>query len=128
MKIKLDKLGKVKLSESQIQRQCIEYLRADGWIVRPAPRSGHKATRGAFSVPTGEPDLIAVKRYIQRGTGILPRREFWDVLLVECKEAKGQLRHTQVAWQLDAALRGMQTHVIRSLDDLKSILEGRRAA
>lgn len=108
-----DHRGRIKLSEREIQRQCIEYLRAHGWIVRPAPRNGTKAIRGAFSVPAGEPDLIAVK---WNGTAsFMP----WDVLLIECKAVGGSLSVSQRHW-CDA--HEEYVHVIRSLDDLKAVV------
>ena len=108
MPLSLDKRGKLTLSETQVQRQCIEYLRAQGWIVRPAPRNGTKAIRGAFSVPAGEPDLICVKR------GNPPRVEF-----VECKSTTGKLSFSQIGWAYGA---GFGVHVVRSLDELKRVL------
>ena len=109
--MKLDKRGKIALTEAQIQRQCVEYLRAEGWIVRPAPREGYKAARGAHRVPAGEPDLIAVKR--------MSRSAYWMVRFIEVKSAKGKLSEEQKAW-MDK--RGEEMFVVRSLEDLKRTL------
>ncbi len=114
--MKLDKRGKIALSERDIQRQVIELLRAHGWIVRPAPRNGTKAIRGAFSVPAGEPDLICVKSVR------FQNHWEWRVLMIECKEQKGKMRHTQVAWQLNAALSGIPVHIVRSVEDVEGLI------
>lgn len=101
----------MKLRESDVQRACIELLRYHGWIVRPAPRDGRKASRGAWSIPKGEPDLICVKR---SPLG-------WHVLLIECKSPKGKLSDDQVAWIRDT---GLPVHVVRSVDDVRELVDG----
>ena len=106
----LDKRGKIKLSEKDIQRQVIELLRAHGWIVRPAPRDGRKAIRGAFSVPAGEPDLICLKHISSFG---------FAVLLIECKSANGKLLESQKRWAYE---HDALVHIVRSVDDVKGLL------
>lgn len=113
--LKLDSRGKLALSESQIQKQIVEYLRAEGWIVRPAPRLGHQKRGGpVYEIPVGEPDLICVK-----WTGGV-----WDVLMIEVKASNGKLSKEQVLWA--------ETHcpvfMVRSVDEIKRILAaGERA-
>ena len=108
--MKVDKQGRLKLSEAQIQKACIELLRAEGWVVRPAPRDGRKAIRGAFSVPAGEPDLLCVKWYA-RG---------WKVLLLECKTLTGKLSDTQHEWADEHLGWGF---IVRSVEEVKAFLE-----
>jgi hypothetical protein len=110
--------GRISLSEAQIQRQCIEYLRAGGWIVRPAPKQGHRTGGAAYEIPAGEPDLIAVRAMLH-GDG----EYHHQVLLVECKTEVGIVSPEQKSWARWALSKhGMKVHVVRSLDDLKEIL------
>lgn len=78
----------LRVTERDVQRGCIELLRYHGWIVRPAPRDGRKAIRGAYSIPPGEPDLLAVRW--ENGA--------WRVLLIECKAPGGRLAPHQKRW------------------------------
>jgi hypothetical protein len=108
--ITLDKRGKLHLSEAAIQKQCVEFLRAENWIVRPAPREGYKASRGAHRVPAGEPDLIAVRYVYQWG---------WQVLMIEVKDSKGKLSEAQFQWWKK---QPFPLSLVRSLDDLRTIV------
>jgi hypothetical protein len=74
--------------------------------VRPAPRDGRKAVRGAYSIPKGEPDIIAVRL----------RDGEWQVALIECKSPKGKLSPDQEAWQ---AATGLPVALVRSPEDLE---------
>ena len=80
--MKLDKRGKLKVSEADVQKPIVALLRASGWVVRPAPRMGHHKRGGpAYEIPVGEPDLICVKWV----AGV------WDVLMIEVKASDGVL-------------------------------------
>lgn len=115
--MKLTKDGGLRVSEAQVQRACIELLRAEGWIVRPAARDGRKAARGAYSVPAGEPDLIALKAPADITD------DGWSVLLIECKAAGGRLSEVQRAW---AGVWGLPVWLVRSVEDLRAALREQR--
>ena len=117
--MKLNKHGRLAVSEAQIQRACVDVLRMAGWIVRPAPREGQKAARGAHSVPAGEPDLIAVKPRRTWLSGATGYRTDWRVLLVECKAADGRLSEAQCMWRGEWCA---PVHTVRSVDDLRAVL------
>ena len=107
--MKLDKRGKLKVSEADVQKPIVALLRASGWVVRPAPRMGHHKRGGpAYEIPVGEPDLICVKWV----AGV------WDVLMIEVKASEGVLSKEQKLWA--------ETHcpvfMVRSVDEVKRIL------
>lgn len=93
-----------------MQRACVEMLRWRGWLVRPAPRDGRKAARGAYSVMKGEPDLVAVK----------PEGGEWRVLLIECKSPTGRVQPEQAAWQRNF---GAPVFIVRSAEQLERLLQ-----
>ncbi|MFH1604498.1 MAG: VRR-NUC domain-containing protein [Pseudomonadota bacterium] len=103
MTLTLDKHGKLKISEAQLQRDCMKLLRLCGWYVRPAPKESYKA-----GIPTGEPDLLAVR----------PGRGLW----LELKTPDGKVSDVQRDWHKWARGRGDEIHVIRSIDELRELI------
>ena len=103
MKLTLDKHGKLHVTEAQLQAACVKLLRLSGWCVRPAPKETYKS-----NVPRDEPDLLCVK----------PGRVLW----LELKTATGTLSDGQWRWYHEARAEGYEIHVIRSVDELRSII------
>lgn len=111
--MQINKRGRLKILESDVQRACIDFMRAEGWLVRPAPRDARKAAKGAYSVPPGEPDLLCVKPN--------PDRVLW----IECKSATGKLSDEQIGWHMKAIVDGYDVRTVRSVDELKRIMRER---
>ena len=110
MRLTVDRKGRLKISEAQLQKACVELLRAAGWKVRPAPRLGHQQRGGAaYEVPKGEPDLLAVKA---------PSRILW----AELKTLDGRVSPEQKSWHAAARKAGFEVVVVRSVDDLREVL------
>jgi hypothetical protein len=106
--LSLDKRGRLHVTEAQLQRACIEFLRLSGWYVRPAPRQSQRTHGTAYEIPPGEPDLLAVKG----------GRALW----FELKTATGTLSKAQVIWHQRARQGGERVYVVRSVDQLRAAL------
>jgi Holliday junction resolvase len=95
-------------SESEIQKEIIDYLKAMGAIVI-RHNSGSSGRNNLKLSPVGFPDLQA----------ILARR----VLFLEVKTATGELRQSQRDMIAELYLRKQEVFVVRSVADVKRILE-----
>jgi hypothetical protein len=108
------------VSEAQVQRGCIELLRAEGW--RVFETHGHEAHKGHGEA--GQPDLVAIKR-----TPIVydawPR--WTQVLFVEVKVPGGRVSAAQKAWHAAAEADNFSVLVVSEVLDLRRYLKGERA-
>jgi len=69
----------------------------------------HSRMDRASTVSVGAPDFVVA----------LP---FGRTLWVECKSAKGKLRHDQAAWIATLKSLGHEAHVVRSLDQFLTLI------
>ena len=99
----------IKLSEKQLEKQCMDLLRAERWLVFQT--HGHQAFKSAGDV--GQCDLVAVKWF--------PHMHL-RTLFLELKTLKGRRSNEQCAWAERAYRLGFIVHVIRSIEELKAIL------
>ena len=94
------------LSESDIQAQCVEALRAAGWFVTVTSQD-----RGTRQQLSGLPDLICVKQD--------------RVLFVEVKAMRGRLRQSQrdffLALQEHTGMH-VDGFIVRCVEDLEPVL------
>ena len=99
--LKVDKHGKLKISEADIEETCSDWLALDGWRrLKTNPCSDRSRGKGFGEL--GMADDLYI-RY-QDGSG---RRVFWtDVMWIEWKSARGQLSPHQRAWATAERLRG----------------------
>ncbi len=105
----LDRNGALKLSERQIQKACVDFLRAEGWFVFET--HSHDA-RKSMGTP-GQPDLVALTRSMVVGTA--------KVLFIEVKRRRGgRVRESQTAWHKHAAEQGFQVLTVRDVDELRA--------
>lgn len=90
------------MSHDELEAQAVQYLEYRGWLV--------VQTHGPRNRPRqrGVSDLIACR----------PRRN----LLVEIKTDRDQLRPDQLEFADRAIRRGLEIHVVRSLDDLVALV------
>ena len=94
--------------EADIQRETIKLLKSANWLVFRM-----NAGRAKFNVqlcPPGTPDILAISK-----TG--------RVLWIEFKTLGGKLRPEQIKMHADLILRNQQVHVVRTLEDVRNILE-----
>ena len=103
----------IKISEKQLEKQCMDLLRAERWLVFQT--HGHQAFKSAGDV--GQCDLVAVKD-TRWGRPIGEVR----VLLLELKTPKGRRSTDQIAWAEKAKRLCFEVDVIRSIEELKAIL------
>ena len=98
----------LKLSEKQLEKQCMDLLNAEKWLVFQT----HSRLAYLSAGTPGQPDLIATAGY----------GDFKRVLLLELKTLKGKRSTKQLAWAGRATRLGFGVHVIRSIEELKAIL------
>ena len=97
------------MTEAEIQKQIIDYLKASGCTVIRVNSGRVKARNGYVHLaPDGTPDLLAITR---RG------RHVW----IEVKTPKGKLRDAQRAWIDRHRARGCEVVVARALEDVQGI-------
>lgn len=90
------------MSESDIQRQIVDALRAVGGYPIRIQSGRVKVARGWMTLaPAGTPDVLV----------LLPRgRCLW----LEVKDAKGRLRASQEAWRANVSRLGQLVATVRS--------------
>ncbi len=91
--------------ESLIQKEIIEYLKANNWLVTRNHTQGIKYTRGVGTNPNrGIPDLGIVKE--------------GRLTYIEVKTEKGKLSEDQKKWIKNAERYGVKTIVACSVEDV----------
>jgi hypothetical protein len=112
--IKVDKQGNIKLSEYEIQRQCISWIRHKhpGYICFSVPneacskRASHYKATGML---VGVSDLVLLK-------GDKP-------IFIEMKTPVGKQRTEQRTFQANVEALGYKYYICRSLEQFISIVE-----
>lgn len=97
------------MKESEIQKKIIDYMRLKGYFVWKNALGG-MMVGGKYMVKNpnaGMPDLCAVKDGITH--------------YIEVKTPKGRLSEAQKKWHATAYRYGVIVHVVRSIDDVRSI-------
>ena len=99
--LKVDKHGKLKISEADIEETCSQWLELDGWRrLKTNPCSDRSRGKGFGELGMADDLYIRYKDGSQR-------RVFWaDVMWIEWKSARGQLSQHQRAWTRVERLRG----------------------
>jgi hypothetical protein len=108
----------LKVSEAEIQRACIEYLRLQRWPDgSPAWEVYETHTHHAYASAgePGQPDVVAV-HYCTSGF------DFPVILRLEMKVPGKYATKIQRDW---AIRHGVAVYTIRSLEDLKAIVGGK---
>jgi Holliday junction resolvase len=94
------------LSESEIQKQIIDYLKTSGGIVFRM-NSGQRQNNVKLC-PAGTPDLFVV----------LPHKTLW----IEVKTETGKLRDSQKEMIFELLKRKQEVIIARSVDDVKGVI------
>lgn len=121
--LRIDKSGKLLLSESDVQRQCIDWLEIHGWrCIRTGYGAVHRNGKAVEHYgEEGMPDFLAIF-YTDMGAAAL-------VVWIEFKRPggrgcrKGTLSALQRVWRDVERQRGAMVWVIDSLEQLKSEME-----
>ena len=110
-KIKLNKRGKIELSEAQIVQQSIDYLRAHGWLCLRLQSGMFRSMDDRRAVRIGEkgmPDWLVIN------TRVRPHA----ICFIEFKTLRGKLSKEQKLWQANIHKMGLKVIVVRGLRDL----------
>jgi len=94
------------MTEAEIQKQIVEYLRAQNCTV--VRINSGSAKHNLKLAPAGTPDLLVIDRY---------GRHTW----IEVKGPKGKLREAQVEWINLHQARGVHVIVAYGLEDVQDI-------
>lgn len=96
-------------TEQDIQKQCLDYLKENGFLAWKQPSQGLRVkggrrakARGGSTV--GHPDIMALRD----GT----------FYCIEVKKPKGKVDKTQIAWLTWADMMGAKCMVVRSLEEM----------
>jgi Holliday junction resolvase len=96
-------------TEQDIQKQCLDYLKENGFLAWKQPSQGLRVkggrrakARGGSTV--GHPDIMALRD----GT----------FYCIEVKKPKGKVDKTQIAWLTWADMMGARCMVVRSLEEM----------
>jgi len=96
-------------TEQDIQKQCLDYLKENGFLAWKQPSQGLRVkggrrakARGGSTV--GHPDIMALRD----GT----------FYCIEVKKPKGRVDKTQIAWLTWADMMGAKCMVVRSLEEM----------
>ena len=96
-------------TEQEIQKQCLDYLKENGFLAWKQPSQGLRVkggrrakARGGSTV--GHPDIMALRD----GT----------FYCIEVKKPKGKVDKTQIAWLTWADMMGAKCMVVRSLEEM----------
>jgi hypothetical protein len=100
----LDRRGRLKLSESDVQRACVEFLEAERWRVFVTHEKDARKSSGR----KGQPDLVAVRR--------------GENLLVECKRPGEKPSPDQVEYGRRAIEDGLRYIVVDDVARLRAEL------
>lgn len=99
------------MSEAEIQRDIIDYLKARKYTVVRVNSGKVKARNGFVQLADpGTPDLLAISR---RGEHV------W----VEVKKDTGKLSHDQIEWIAEHRTRGCTVLVARSVEEVAAVIK-----
>ena len=105
--------------ETGIKKQCIDYMGAKGYfpISFPASTYGRK----------GKPDTLFVKKGFNWDKKEISgfERSLCSIYFIEFKSPTGELSTAQEKVQFDMTARGLPYFVVRSLDEMRDIVEGK---
>ena len=117
--LKLDKRGRLKLSERAIQRQIIDLLEAHGWLVL---RTNQFKSGGAIivqgAIEKGIPDLQARRLFRLRSSTCLSIEKAYWLFWIEVKRPGGKLSADQERWHLLAKRRGETVLTAESVEQV----------
>lgn len=108
--MKLDRRGRLKLSERQIEAQLVDLLTAHNWRVLRTNLFAGAVIQRQGSIEPGIPDLMA-----RRGAF-----DTWEIVWIEVKRPGGKLNAKQVAWV--AAHPDEDTRVATCVEDIQDLL------
>lgn len=94
------------MTESQIQKQIIDYLKLSGYLV--FRMNSGKARNNIRLCPPGTPDLLAING----------RKNVW----IEVKTKNGKLNEDQIYMHDELARRYEKVIVVRSLNDVREYI------
>lgn len=118
--LKLDKAGKLKLSEDDVVRQVCDFLEAHGWQIY---RRGYGAVLNEEGVQVGTVGEVGESDYeaIRFKSGVYAEVMFLEFKRPKCKgDSGGRLRKEQRDWITLQRLRGATCLVV---DDLLQFRE-----
>lgn len=95
------------LTESQIQRQIVDYLQYTGWLVLQTYLGSNRG--GSVWMTKGLPDICAIKN----------GRHVW----LEIKTPAGRVKPEQEILHQQLRAHGAEIYVVRSLEDCIKALE-----
>lgn len=117
MSLGLDRKGRLKVSERDIERQLIDALTLHGWkILRTNKFCSGNAVVVQGAIEPGMPDLQA--RRIYRPDSY----DLWEILWIEVKTPAGKVSQAQAAWHQEARMRGERVLIARGLEDIEDLL------
>lgn len=122
--LQLDRHGKLKLSEADVTKQCIDFLRAHGWRcirLETMPVTGPGGGMTMIGEP-GQPDWIVIRSKFC--TDWL-NRDLARLIFVEFKAPGKKLMRQQIAWHDQARSDGFEVLVIASLEALQEHMRWR---
>lgn len=131
MPLTLDKRGKLKITHAQVERACIQLLRAEHWRVFQT----HTDARQSMG-EKGQVDLVAVRGFNALGWMWLERGNpplnlpgvSATVLFIEVKAPGEKPSKIQKAWHTAAELDGFEVLVVSEVTDLRRYLRGEQAS
>lgn len=112
--LKLDRKGRLLVSEREVQKACVELLRSRGWLVFETHTDARKSMG-----EVGQPDLVAVRF---PGRPVVNPNGWAQVLMLEVKRKDGRVSKDQRTWHVDAERRGFRVHIIRDAKELENLL------
>lgn len=108
-------------AEEILQKAASAWLDSQGWLWchvanerATSPRAGGQLR--ARGVKSGVPDILIFEEFL----GPTGRRGYQGIA-IELKSPKGRVSANQRSWLHSLKLRGWNTHVCRSLDDVKAV-------
>jgi hypothetical protein len=110
----------MKKDESKIQQEIVQWFNNNYCLKSHVPRCS------IFSVPNEGKNareqmykkMLGMKSGVSDLIVLMPNR----IIFVECKDAVGKQRDTQIEFEQVVKALGFEYHLVRSLDDFKSIL------
>lgn len=110
--MKLDRRGRLALTERQIEQQIVDILTAHGWRVLRTNVFAGAVIQRQGSIEPGIPDLQARRR-----VNLTILVNTWEIIWIEVKRPGEKLSPVQVAWHAAAKKRGETVFVFESVED-----------